>query len=272
MPLVGSRLRSPRRQPGGRPSRTDDPRADVTSTVAIIQARTGSTRLPGKVLLPLLGAPMLTRVVRRVSRASRVDATIVATTTASSDDAIVELAKREGWPVERGSETDLLDRYVQAARAHAATTVVRITSDCPLIDPDLIDEVVAALHDDGSDYASNSLDPRTYPRGLDVEAMSMAALEAAWRQDHDPRSREHATPYIYRHPERFRLRRVASPVDLSAHRWTVDTPEDYELIRRIYERLGRDDFSWRDALTVIEGQPAWSELNRNVAQKPLPPG
>jgi spore coat polysaccharide biosynthesis protein SpsF len=244
----------------------------VTSTVAIIQARTGSTRLPGKVLLPLLGAPMLTRVVRRVSRASRLDATIVATTTASSDDAIVELAEREGWGVERGSETDLLDRYVQVARAHAATTVVRITSDCPLIDPELIDDVVAALDDGDVEYASNSLEPRTYPRGLDVEAMTMAALDQAWREDHDPSSREHATPYIYRHPERFRLRRIASPVDLSAHRWTVDTPEDYELIRRIYERFGRDDFSWREVLTEIEAQPAWSDLNRHVSQKPLPPG
>jgi spore coat polysaccharide biosynthesis protein SpsF len=211
-------------------------------------------------------------VVRRVSRASRLDATVVATTTASSDDAIVELAEREGWLVDRGSETDLLDRYVQVARAHAATRVVRITSDCPLIDPDLINDVVALLDDREVDYASNSLEPRTYPRGLDVEAMTITALELAWREDHDPRSREHATPYIYRHPERFRLRRLASPVDLSAHRWTVDTPEDFELIRRIYERFGRDDFSWREVLTEIEAQPAWSDVNRHVSQKPLPPG
>ena len=244
----------------------------MTRNVAIIQARTGSSRLPRKVLLPLLGAPMLTRVVRRVARATRVDATIVATTTASSDDAIVELAEREGWLVDRGSETDLLDRYAQVARNQAATTVVRITADCPVIDPDLIDDVVVALDDGGFDYASNSLEPRTYPRGLDVEAMTMAALERAWREDDDPGSREHATPYIYRHPERFRLRRVASPVDLSAHRWTVDTPEDYELIRLIFDRLGRDDFSWRDVLAEIERQPALSDLNRHVSQKPLPPG
>jgi spore coat polysaccharide biosynthesis protein SpsF len=243
----------------------------VTRNVAIIQARTGSSRLPRKVLLPLLGAPMLTRVVRRVTRASRVDATIVATTTASSDDAIVALAEREGWLVARGSETDLLDRYVQVARAQAATTVIRITSDCPVIDPELVDDVVAALADGSFDYASNSLEPRTYPRGLDVEAMTMAALEQAWREDDDPGSREHATPYIYRHRELFRLGRVASPVDLSGHRWTVDTPEDYELIRRIYDRLGRDDFSWRDVLAEIERQPALSDLNRHVAQKPLPP-
>jgi spore coat polysaccharide biosynthesis protein SpsF len=244
----------------------------VTRTVAIIQARTGSTRLPGKVLLPLLGEPVLVRVVRRVERASSIDATVVATTTLADDDAIAELGGREGWLVERGSETDLLDRYLQAGRAHDAERVVRITSDCPLIDPGLIDEVVMALEAAGSDYASNTLQPRTLPRGLDVEAMSMAALEAAGREDDDPASREHATPFIYRHPERFRLTRVSSPVDLSAHRWTVDTPEDYELVRRLYDVLGRDDFSWLDALAVVDAHPEWASLNRHVEQKTVPHG
>lgn len=240
-------------------------------TMAIIQARTQSTRLPRKVLLPLLSEPLLTHVVRRVSRATSVDATVVATTVAPADDVIVELAGREGWLVERGSEADLLDRYLQAARAHGAERVVRVTSDCPLIDPAVIDEVVGALDAAGSDYASNTLDPRTYPRGLDVEAMTFEALEEAGRRDRDPRSREHATPYIYRHPAHFQLSRVSLPVDLSAHRWTVDTPEDYELVRRIYDELGRDDFSWLDALGVVEAHPGWSELNRNVRQKTVPP-
>lgn len=240
-------------------------------TMAIIQARTQSTRLPRKVLLPLLSEPLLTHVVRRVSRATSVDATVVATTVAPADDVIVELAGREGWLVERGSEADLLDRYLQAARAHGAERVVRVTSDCPLIDPAVIDEVVGALDAAGSDYASNTLDPRTYPRGLDVEAMTFEALEEAGRRDRDPRSREHATPYIYRHPAHFHLSRVSLPLDLSAHRWTVDTPEDYELVRRIYDELGRDDFSWLDALGVVEAHPGWSELNRNVTQKTVPP-
>ena len=244
----------------------------MTGTVAIIQARLGSTRLPGKVLLPLLGEPLLAHVVRRVSRATSLDTTVVATTVLPADDAIVELGRREGWIVERGSERDLLDRYLQAARAHAAERVVRITSDCPLIDPDLIDKVVRTLSASGSDYASNTLEPRTWPRGLDVEAMTAAALEAANVADQDPHSREHATPYIYRHPETFKLAAVRSPVDLSAHRWTVDTPEDYELVRRIYDELGRDDFSWRDALAVVEAHPDWPELNRDVAQKSLPHG
>jgi spore coat polysaccharide biosynthesis protein SpsF len=243
----------------------------MTRTVAIIQARTGSTRLPGKVLLPLLGEPLLSHVVRRVTRAGSVDATVVATTTMSNDDAIVELGEREGWLVERGSEQDLLERYLGAARAHGAERVVRITSDCPLIDPAVIDDVVDALATAEADYASNTLEPRTFPRGLDVEAMTMAALEAAGRADGDPASREHATPYLYRHPERFRLAGVRLPDDLSGHRWTVDTPEDYDLVRRIYDALGRGDFGWREALRVVDDHPDWSELNRHVEQKRVPP-
>jgi spore coat polysaccharide biosynthesis protein SpsF len=242
----------------------------VTRTVAIIQARMGSTRLPRKVLLPLLSEPMLTHVVRRVARARSVDATVVATTVSPPDDAIVELARREAWIVERGSEADLLDRYLQAARANGAERVVRITADCPLIDPGLIDEIVEKLSTTGAAYASNTLEPRTYPRGLDVEAMTLEALEAANVADHDPRSREHATPWIYRHPDQFTLAAVRWPVDLSGHRWTVDTADDYELVRRVYEELGRADFSWRDALAVVVAHPDWSELNRDVPQKGLP--
>lgn len=243
----------------------------MTRTVAIIQARIGSTRLPGKVLLPLLSEPLLVHVVRRVGRASSVQATVVATTTLPNDDAIVELGAREGWLVERGSEMDLLERYLGAARAHGAERVVRITSDCPLIDPRVIDDVVEALETTGADFARNTFEPLTFPRGLDVEAMTMDALEEAGRDDHDPASREHVTPFLYRHPARFRLTAVRLPVDLSAHRWTVDTPDDYELVRRIYDGLGRDDFTWRDALAIVEAHPEWSELNRHVEQKTMPP-
>jgi spore coat polysaccharide biosynthesis protein SpsF len=243
----------------------------VTRIVAIVQARTGSTRLPGKVLLPLLGEPILTRVMRRASRARTLDDVVVATTDAPADDVIEALAEREGWPITRGSEADLLDRYATAAREHGADVVVRITSDCPLIDPEVVDATVRAFADGDVDYASNSLDPRTWPRGLDVEVVSRDALETAWREDRDPAWREHATPYLYRHPERFRLRRVPAASDLSAHRWCVDTPEDYELVGRIYEELGDDRFGWREALAVVEAHPGWADINRHVEQKAVPP-
>ena len=239
-------------------------------TVAVVQARLGSTRLPGKVLLPLAGQPLLSRVMSRAARASSVDDVVVATTTLASDDRIVDLAEREGWPVVRGSETDLLERYVQAARSHRADRVVRITSDCPLIDPGLIDDVAAALEREAGDYASNTLEPRTYPRGLDVEVVTRDALEVADREDVDAASREHATPFIRRDPKRFRLVRVAGVRDESAHRWTVDTPADYELVRRVYETLGGDDFTWLDALDVVNANPAWGTGNRGVAQKAAP--
>ena len=242
------------------------------TTVAIVQARMSSTRLPGKVLRPLLGEPMLTHVMRRTSRAQRLDATVVATSTAPEDDAIAELAARQGWLCSRGSLEDLLDRYITAARAHHADVVVRITADCPLIDPSIIDATIAAFAAGGCDYAATGLEPRTLPRGLDVEVMAIAALEKAWREDADPAWREHATPYLYRHPERFALCRVGSDEDHSGHRWTVDTPEDFELIRRIYEALGRDDFSWRDVLALVSANPSWEDVNRQVVQKTVPPG
>jgi spore coat polysaccharide biosynthesis protein SpsF len=242
----------------------------MTRTVAVIQARTGSTRLPGKVLRPLLGEPMLSHVVRRTARASHIDQVVVATTTLSLDQPIVDLGAAEGWSIVRGSEADLLDRYVLAARSADADRVVRITSDCPLIDPGLIDDVVDALVREAGDYASNTLEPRTYPRGLDVEAMTIAALVAADAEDHDPASREHATPWLRSHPDQFRLVRVGADVDRSAHRWTVDTPEDYELVRQIYETIGHDRFTWLEALAVVEAHPRWSNLNRHVPQKAAP--
>jgi spore coat polysaccharide biosynthesis protein SpsF len=209
-------------------------------------------------------------VVERTRRAGLVDEVVVATTRLAADDAIAALAGESGWALWRGSETDLLERYLDAAQANAADVVVRITSDCPLIDPELVDDVVRALSATGADYASNTLEPRTYPRGLDVEAMTTAALQRASTEDTDPTWREHATPYMYRHPELFRLTRVASPDDHSDHRWCVDTSDDLDLAKRIYDVMPSERFGWREVLDVVLAHPEWATINSAVEQKSVP--
>ncbi len=236
--------------------------------VAIIQARVGSTRLPGKVLKKLVGQPMLVRVINRTRRAKTLDAVVVATTRQPVDDAIVRLCEERGWPFFRGSEEDLLDRYYQAALAFEADVVVRITSDCPLIEPEIIDRVVNEFLSSYPEveYVSNSLE-RTFPRGLDGEVMSFDALEKAWQEDNNPAWREHVTPYLRRHPEKFKIRNVANDVDYSHMRWTVDTIEDLTFIRKIYNHFHSDEFSWKDVILLLERNPEWLEINRHVRQR-----
>lgn len=237
-------------------------------TTAIIQARMGSTRLPGKVLLDLGGEPMLARAVNRSRCAVTLDEVVVATTTKARDDAIIDLCESRGWPYFRGSEDDVLDRYYQAARQYHADVIVRITSDCPIIEPEIIDLVVQELlQENSTDYASNTLPPRNFPRGLDVEAMGFETLERAWREDENPAWREHVTPYIYRHPEQFVLRTITNEQDYSHLRWTVDTPADLAFVRRIYDHFGHDHFSWREVVALLEEHPEWLEINQDVAQK-----
>lgn len=237
--------------------------------VAIVQARMGSTRLPGKVLLSLAGEPVLTRVVKRVRRARTLHEVVVATTVEPSDDLIVSFCHANEWPCLRGSEADVLDRYYQVARARSADVIVRITADCPLIDPGIIDAAVAAFFDPNAlaDYVSTELPSPTYPRGLDVEVFSSEALAQAWREDDNPVWREHVTPYMYRHPDLFRVKGIPLPQDLSHHRWTVDTAEDVELVRRIYLALGRDDFTWREVFDIVVANPSWPRINSHVLQK-----
>jgi spore coat polysaccharide biosynthesis protein SpsF len=236
--------------------------------VAIIQARMGSTRLPGKVLLDLAGAPVLARVINRCQRATTLNEVVVATTIRSGDDAIIDLCRAQNWPSFRGLEDDVLDRYYHAAVQSQTDIVVRLTSDCPLIEPELIDLTVKRFLEDGAlDYVSNTLPPRTFPRGLDVEVFSFAALERAWREDANPGWREHVTPYIYYHPEKFRLLGIVNDTDLSDKRWTVDTPEDLALVSKIYEYYGDDSFSWRQVLGLMAEHPDWEEINRHVVQK-----
>lgn len=243
-----------------------DSRLEV-GIVAIIQARMGSTRLPGKVLLDLEGKTALARVVSRLRRTTQLSDIVVATTDLVRDDAIVRECERLNVNCFRGSESDVLDRYYQTARTFAADTIVRITSDCPVIDPGLVDQTITAFRQEQGDYASNSL-PRTYPRGLDAEVFTIAALEQAWRNARQDYEREHVTPYFYEHPELFRLVSQQSPTDYSQYRWTLDTPEDLELLRKLYSSFdGRDDFQWLDAIALVERNPELAEINSHIFQK-----
>jgi spore coat polysaccharide biosynthesis protein SpsF (cytidylyltransferase family) len=238
-------------------------------TVAIIQARMSSTRLPHKVLMDLGGQTVLARVIRRLSRSRMVSVFIVATTDLQVDDAIVRECQILGVSCFRGSEHDVLDRFYRAAQAVYAGSVVRITSDCPLIDAELVDDTVQIFEEQQADYASNVF-PRTYPRGLDAEVFTMAALDRVWRQARAPHQREHVTPYFYEHPESFRLAFARSEADYSTYRWTLDTAEDLELLRSIYARFGNhDNFGWREVVTLMEREPELAELNTHVIQKSL---
>ncbi|HKV38272.1 MAG TPA: glycosyltransferase family protein [Blastocatellia bacterium] len=239
-------------------------------TVAIVQARMGSTRLPGKIMLDLGGEPVLTRVVNRASRSCRLDEIVIATTDLPADDQVVELCRSRGWSCFRGSQDDVLDRYYRAALDCKAELIVRITSDCPLIDPSIIDLVIDRWHASAeTDYASNTIQPRTFPRGLDVEAFSFSALERAWQRDANPGWREHVTPYIYRHPEEFGIEVVTNDIDYSAIRWTLDVPEDLDLIRMIYHHFGNDLFSWEDAVSRVAADSTLRGVNSHVLQKEI---
>jgi spore coat polysaccharide biosynthesis protein SpsF len=235
---------------------------------AIIQARMGSTRLPGKVLMDLGGETTLSRVVRRLLRAASLQEVAVATTGADKDKAIVEACRRMGVACVTGSEQDVLDRYLQAAEKLGTQVIVRITSDCPLIDPELVDQVVESLIERHADFCCNVL-PRTYPRGLDAEAFTKEALEKTWEVSDQPHQREHVTPLFYERPDLFRLATVRGQQEWSQYRWTLDTPEDLLLIRAIYSNFeNRDDFTWREVVTLMQDSPELAAINAHVVQKP----
>jgi spore coat polysaccharide biosynthesis protein SpsF len=219
------------------------------SSVCVVQARTGSTRLPGKVLQDLGGRPLLRFMLDRLADL-RVDEVVVATSTLERDDAVAEIARDAGRPVVRGSETDVLDRFATALATHPADHVVRLTADCPLADPVLVESVLARHLDRGADYTSNVF-PRTFPRGLDCEVMTADALRTAHAEAVDPAEREHVTPFLYRRPERFALANMRNDLPLGREGWTVDTPDDLAFVRKIvaamHERSGDDAFSWRQA-------------------------
>jgi spore coat polysaccharide biosynthesis protein SpsF len=242
-------------------------RGDKRRVVGIVQARMGSTRLPGKVMEPILGRPMLSWVAERLQRAVLLDEVIVATTQASADETIVSLCREQEVLCFRGSVEDVLDRYYRAASCHHADVIVRITSDCPLIDAGVVDEVVQAFLMSDVDYASNTV-IRSYPRGLDVEVISFEALERAHRNASRAYQREHVTPWIYENPSQFRILSVAGEADYSSHRWTVDTAEDLALIRAIYEQLGGGS-TFSEILDLVERHRDLAEMNSSIVQKAL---
>jgi len=242
------------------------------NVVAIVQARMTSTRLPGKILQEIGGQPMLARVVQRLRRAQKLSAVGVATSRRPEDEQTQALCAKLGVPCFRGSEEDVLDRFYLAAVESKAEAVVRITADCPLIDPAVVDEVIQAFLDHAPDYASNTIE-RMYPRGLDTEVVRMTALHRAWREAKEPFQRAHVTPFIYQHPELFRLFSVRGDADCSEYRWTVDTAEDLSFVREVYGRFAqRDDFAWQDVVALLRREPALLEINRGVRQKTLHEG
>jgi spore coat polysaccharide biosynthesis protein SpsF len=239
--------------------------------VTVIQARTGSSRLPGKVLLPLAGKPLLVRMLERVLRASYVGTVVVATTTDVADDPIESICYENGWNIYRGHPTDLLDRHYQAAKQFQADAVVKIPSDCPLIDPAIIDKVLSVYLENHPevDFVSN-LHPATYPDGNDVEVMKFSVLETAWKEATLPMEREHTTPYIWERPERFKLLNVSWETGWNysmSHRFTIDYPEDYQFISRVYDELFESNptFGLNDILTLLHSKPEIFEINSKFA-------
>ena len=230
--------------------------------VAVLQARASSSRLPGKVLKPLLGRPMLARQLERVARSARIDKLLLATSDHASDQPVADLAREAGVAAFRGSLDDVLDRFYQAVLPHRPDHVVRLTGDCPLSDPSLIDDIVAAHLEGGYDYTSNALEP-TYPDGLDVEVFRFKCLEEAWREAQLPSQREHVTPFINRQPSRYNIFHYKGEPDLSALRWTVDEPADFELVRTVYETLfpSNPRFPTRDILELLEKRPELKDMN-----------
>jgi spore coat polysaccharide biosynthesis protein SpsF len=243
---------------------------EAANTTAIIQARMGSTRLPGKVMAQIAGKSMIERVIERVKRANSIDRVLIATTCLPEDDVLCAWAAGSGYPFYRGSQLDVLDRYYQAAFAGRTSRIVRISSDCPLIDPSLIDKAVEIQDRTGADYVSNKLRP-TFPVGEDVEVFLFKGLAQAWRDATMEYERVHVTPYFYRNPAQFHLEALAVPGDFTAHRWTVDTAEDLEFMRQVYTVTSNLDerLKWTDVLEIVKQVPHISEINSYVKQKAL---
>ncbi|MCF7917298.1 MAG: glycosyltransferase family protein [Candidatus Omnitrophica bacterium] len=238
--------------------------------IAIIQARMGSTRLPGKILKDIKGRSMLWHVVDRVDYSNLIDKIVIATTEDKEDDKIENFCKTNNVYFYRGNQEDVLDRYYQTAKNYQADLIIRITSDCPLIDPCIIDKAITHYLDneEKADYVSNTLE-RTYPRGMDVEVFPFRALEIAWQKAKEEYQREHVTPYIYENPDTFNLSCIKNENDLSYLRLTVDEEKDLELVREIYKKLYQkyNIFYLKDILGLFKKYPELELINKEVKQK-----
>jgi spore coat polysaccharide biosynthesis protein SpsF len=239
------------------------------NVLVVVQARMSSSRMPGKISRPLAGKPLLVRMLERLKAARSPLRLVVATTTEAIDDPVVGLAAQGGVDCVRGHPTDLLDRHVQAARLVDADAVAKIPSDCPLIDPAVVDRVIGAFREDPTfDYVSN-LHPATWPDGYDIEVMSRSALETAHREATRPHEREHTTPFLWDHPERFRIKNVSWHRDLHmTHRLTIDYPEDYEVIRTVFEALHVEHgapFGLDAILSYLEHHPEVFAINQRYS-------
>jgi spore coat polysaccharide biosynthesis protein SpsF len=239
-------------------------------TVATIEARMTSTRLPGKVLMKTVGKPMLELMVERLRRVPSLDGIVIATTENGPDDAIVDLAKRLDIDWHRGSEMDVTARLLGAAAEHRIDVIVETTGDCPLIDPDLVEDCIQAYRKGGVDYVSNVLE-RSYPIGMDTQVFATAALADVAERTESPFDREHGAVYMYKHPDLYSLRNVPAPPALTDPelRLTLDTIEDYDLINHVFEALYPDNpaFGLADVLALLERRPELREINAHVPHR-----
>jgi spore coat polysaccharide biosynthesis protein SpsF len=242
-------------------------------TVAIIQARMGSTRLPGKVMKKLCGKSVLEHVIRRVQACRFLDDVVIATTSSPADDVIVAEAERCDAKWFRGNEEDVLDRYYRAAKKFQANVVVRVTSDCPLFDPEVLGEMIIKFQLENSshnnlDYLSNTM-KRTFPLGLDAEVFKFSTLQKAHSDSKQGYEREHVTPFIYEHPEIFSIYRYEGSEDLSCHRWTLDTEDDFRLINAIYSELYKENelFTTKQIIIFLKNNPELIKINAHIKQK-----
>ncbi len=231
----------------------------------IIQARMRSTRLPGKVLKEINGKPIIFYVLDQVSKSKFINEIIVASTTNPNDKILIDKVNSMDYKVFSGSEDDVLDRYYQTARKFGSKIIVRVTSDCPLIDPEVIDKVIQVFQETNCDYCSNVLPP-TYPDGLDVEVFSFNALERAWSEAKLMSEREHVTPHFWKNPNKFKIENVSNDEDLSYIRLTIDEKEDFILIEKVINKIKKNPILLRDIMELIDNEPELLEINKQFSR------